>query len=455
VDGLDGRVKAPKQTVVDQSNTTIGHYAYWVGDESIKANFSVQSEDPEDFATSSAEYRNYLQVPQRVGWERMTGFDILTRDPYDPIFSKVITHNQIALVGPGLGDVVKENFHHITSYSESLLTDAALGGLKKDLTRYLEDGGVLNDDDPIADPALYDVNDSRFAAWGGNNTGFPNDSDAALDGIPTWSQIRDWYNNESASGGGINPDADTGVAPVISYIMFNGGWSYDGTSKTIRLHWMPCIVLWNPYDVPLNSASYNLDLKFGPALWQNFICEPNPTLAKLQTQAGANWQPDADPLTDANGDGNLANDWTFTDIDGVTQVIIAGDPDAYDIDNGPFVEDADLTDGVTDAFGRFYYRAESPDPEMYLNQERMGGTSPPWGPLGGIRGISFRFNPHHSTFNSEVDPPFKRPMQLRIQSGFAAGEAKVRTPDLERIVRSRKPVNKGFYYSGLGRGVMR
>jgi hypothetical protein len=44
---------------------------------------------------------------------------------------------------------------------------------------------------------------------------------------------------------------------------------------------------------------------------------------------------------------------------------------------------------------------------------------------------------------------------VKINDLHSAIRPRLRTPDLERIVRSRKPVNKGFYYSGLGRGVMR
>jgi two-component system sensor histidine kinase PhoQ len=58
---------------------------------------------------------------------------------------------------------------------------------------------------------------------------------------------------------------------------------------------MPCIVLWNPYDVGLNNATYDLELQFSPSLWKGFVCKPNPTLLELQAQAGANWTADPNP----------------------------------------------------------------------------------------------------------------------------------------------------------------
>ncbi|MGE9271095.1 MAG: hypothetical protein ACQKBU_09865, partial [Verrucomicrobiales bacterium] len=86
VDGLDGRVKVKKVALSSDFSSPRGHYAFWVGDESLKANFSIQADDPKDYSATSKEYRNYLQVPQRIGWERMSGFDSASMDPYDSVF---------------------------------------------------------------------------------------------------------------------------------------------------------------------------------------------------------------------------------------------------------------------------------------------------------------------------------------------------------------------------------
>ncbi|MGJ3242753.1 MAG: hypothetical protein ACFE0O_07360 [Opitutales bacterium] len=439
-DGLDGRVKVPLVDIPPgEAGDRTGRYGFWVGDESIKANFAVHAEDPSGLGTGSPAYRNYLQVPQRIGWERMEGFADANLDPYADTFRRVRAREHIRMLDTGFGDdpttpavnesVTARNFHAITAHSQSLLTDAALGGLRRDLTRYLEDGDGLNDDDPIADPGRYTDNDPRFAAWGGNNNGFPNSTDAALDGIPSWGRIREWFQNEATGGGSIAPDADSGVGPVITYVMFNGGWSYHGPSQTIRWHWMPCVVLWNPYDVPLDQTAYDLDLRINPILTDTLVVNPDPALADVQTQTGAGWQPDPDPSIDANGDGDPANDWLFTDTDNNPGQprLPAANPDATDVSNGPWVADADPADGLTDAYGRLYYALEVADPATMWGDNRPISRNPPFGPLGD-RAFALRFVPHDPDPETRSgDGEIERVLQLRINAGFEAGQAKVFT----------------------------
>ncbi|MDF3128629.1 hypothetical protein P0Y35_05425 [Kiritimatiellaeota bacterium B1221] len=293
VDGLDGRVIAPKKEIGN------GSYAYWVADESTKANFSVREPDPYTVSSpGSTEYRNRLQVPQRVGWERMKGFanvfDTTSgMDVNDPKFERVMNSEQVTLIDEGFADAVKNNFHHITSYSKSLFTDTALGGLKKDFTRFLEEGAGLDPDDPIPDPARYSLSDARFKAWGGTNSGFPHTGDAEVHGIPTWGQLRDWYQNEaSVSDGSVDPDVNSGMTPVLSYLHFNGAFSYDGSSspKMLKLHWAPLIALWNPYDVKLKSDTYNIKVGSSNAI-RMFIVEEDLSLGELQAKhPDADWQ---------------------------------------------------------------------------------------------------------------------------------------------------------------------
>ncbi|MDF3128628.1 hypothetical protein P0Y35_05420 [Kiritimatiellaeota bacterium B1221] len=425
VDGLDGRVKAPRVEVSQ------GHYAYWVSDESTKANFSVR--EPQEYADASqntVEYRNRLQVPQRVGWERMRGFadvfDSGGMDVNDPNFAKVMNPSQIMLVDAKFGDPafnepVKANFHHVTSTSKSLLTDTALGGLKKDLTRYLEDGNGLDDDDPIADPERYDVDDPRFATYGGTNTGFPHDSDEALDGVPTWGQIRSWYLNEAtgSGAGSIDPDVDAGVAPVLAYVHFQNGISYDGATNMMRIHWAPMVVLWNPYDVSLNSETYDIDLGLMTPIDNLLVVnEDMADRSKLAERAAldpeADWQmwpvaglggdeagPGGKPLltatSAADGTVTISNFSTTTpgnveifkvqfdrsdsrdtirnpppetlipaidpsdppvmgvDVEDRYMVKLTGDPDEFNGGSGPWVYDTTATNATSDAFGRIYY----------------------------------------------------------------------------------------------------
>lgn len=429
-DGLDGRVKAPKVEIEGADSAVTGHYAYWVGDESTKANFAVR--DPFAAASEgSVEYRNRLQVPQRIGWENISGMDVATFDPNDEDIDKVSTTREIGLLEDTNVDDVKtatrENFHSLTAHSRNLLTNTALGGLQQDLTQFLENNGGPSDNDTIADPTRYNANDPRFRAWGGTNSGFPNNNPAALDGIPVWRQIRDWYQADASAGGSISPDPDAGIGPVLTYLMFNGGWSYHGPTQRIRWHWMPCLVLWNPFDVGLSSATYEIEIEFTPALWQGFVVNENPTLAELQAQIGANWLPDADPAADENGDGNPSNDWRFTNTSGAERVRLnPTNPDSVNITSADIVGDSNLADGVTDAFGRLYYRLENPgDPDIYVSQHSTGSASN-LGPTGN-RSAATRLTPHHDVASPATQRPLQRPMTFSVTASFRPGQAKVFT----------------------------
>ncbi|MFA6286172.1 MAG: hypothetical protein WC661_02210 [Opitutaceae bacterium] len=421
VDGLDGRVKVKMQPLSATPQglaaaQTVGHYAYWVGDESTKANFAIH--DPYTAAAvGSVEYRNRLQVPQRLGWERMTGFTSSTLDPNSADFQKVLSPGQIAFLdatladSPGTRGPVPRNFHNTTAYSRSLLTDTALGGLKKDLTVYLQSGTGLTGTDPIANPALYASSDPRFKAWSATNAGFP----ATTANIPTWGQLRAWYGNAASSGGALTPSGDT--APVLTYLMFHAGWSYDGASQRIRWHWLPCIVLWNPYDTDLASATYDLEISFGAALWQVYVVKDNPSLSELQKDADAGW----------TGNPGIKSTWQYTDSTNTARSVNLADPNSVNIDSGPWTKDANLNDGTSDCFGRYWYRLTAAQPsETYFGYQGTGGSGNPDGiSVLGPKTFSVLLNPHSKANANPV--VITRPFKFKITSGFSPGQVKVFT----------------------------
>ena len=285
--------------------------SFGVGDESTKANFAVldpyaqaDGSPKPGMGSGTVEYRNRLQSPQRIGWENMEGFS--TANPSsgnrtrianfsinDARLNNISTSREISLletVNPAqIYKAAKDNFHSLTAFSRSLLTDTALGGLKKDLTDYLIDGDGLNNSTPIPDRDKYNPNDARFRAWGGSNTGFP--SASASGGLPKWGQLREWYQNTSA-GDSIEPTPT--MAPVLSYISLHMGLSYDPPSTpdghgTLNWHWAPIVVLWNPYDVSLSSAHYTLEVQVSPNWWRVFLAKINPSLEELQKDQNAQW----------------------------------------------------------------------------------------------------------------------------------------------------------------------
>lgn len=263
VDGLDGRVLARKQPVTGTANRTLGHYAYWVADESTKANFAVR--DPFEGAggPGTEEYRHRLQVPQRIGWEMVGGFANATFGANDVRLGRISTTREISLLetntlrAPEIYQAGRRNFHSLTAFSRSLLTDTALGGLKKDLTPLLHgNASGYNLNASIANPIRYSSNDPRLDVTQG---GFP----ASTQNLPTWGELRTWAQT-SAGGGAVTPAP--GRAPVLtSYRLFFSLTHKDGA---LRMHFIPCFTLWNPLDVRLANAEYTLRFRHNFQLWR-------------------------------------------------------------------------------------------------------------------------------------------------------------------------------------------
>ncbi|MDF3129481.1 hypothetical protein P0Y35_09775 [Kiritimatiellaeota bacterium B1221] len=463
VDGLDGTVRALKQDITGNQGA-VGSYAYWVGDESLKANFSLR--DPYTSASpGSVEYRNRLQVPQRLGWERIQGLAGSTIDPNNPLLERLSSTQQIPLAIPDTRPALRNAFHHLTSYSQSLFTNTALGGLKKDLTRYLDDGDGLSDNDPIPDASLYDPQDPRFKAWNGSNHGFPSDAD--VEGLPTWGQVRTWYQNTGNAGGAVTPNADT--APILTYVKLHNGISYDPGTQTLRWHWVPALVLWNPYEVSLASASYEVEIHTSPNFWKFNLANISPSLSELQNDADAEWDmrlvgPEISPgvrqnvrsfrspQTNPEVGGNYWPQITHTNplYEGGNYGSGTGQsslPDAYNIGRlGPFTYDQDFGDGTTDGFGRLYYNLRhTTEMDGHVRNPDKGGNSPSTAASdpskfkdeGGMHGSGsdadagkrwlegMRVAPMHPTGDSDNFPPFDTPLRFKITSGFSPGESRI------------------------------
>lgn len=490
--GLDGRVKALK---VD---TDGGHYAYWIGDESLKANFRLGDPTtvnpatyPNDVPQSSPIYKNRLLAPQRSAWERMSDLiPFFAENPEFNVFSQsfqdIFATDQLQIFGDRnlQSGAVRGHFHDLTPHSVSLLTDTALGGLKKDLTRYLKDGDGLHDDDPIANPARYEVHDSRFAIRGGTNTGFPNSSPAALDGIPTFGQLRSWYQNAATGpgAGSINPDPESGAVPMLTYVHLQNGMSYDGDSKMIRMHWAPIIALWNPLDVALNTATYDIDLGILLHL-RNFLVanEGMAAHSKLSERAAldptAQWQevtlmgpdflgPGGKPVLEAVRDLNDVDEYGSAGVlvrnvttpgtyeifrvvfsrphgrnsihnpppDGDTtnryMVKMTGNPESYRLKSGPWVADDGSLKAKSDAFGRIYYATGPGQPSgMFHTRTWQGSFSlNSWGLLANGNRAFTTVSPHHSQSVGRYEAqPVDRPFPFRLSTNFGPGEVKIFT----------------------------
>ena len=129
------QVKAPLVSIVSGStaNSNSGHFGWWIGDESQKANImdnSYKGDDP----NSLAERLNRQQAPASLGNSEISGLENLADQ--DPL-SFMPSRKTLSLVD-GVTERAAEQFHDVTTTSLGVLADVREGGLKRDLSTILE-----------------------------------------------------------------------------------------------------------------------------------------------------------------------------------------------------------------------------------------------------------------------------------------------------------------------------
>ncbi len=170
-DDNDGRIALPKlffpYPTTELCND--GAFAYWIGDEGIKARVNLLDRRSRTQATDDiSDLNNALRAPGRIGTELLTGLTEVATTQSElgyatrsalPLLSN---YNIIDDSQPSSGlDSVKLSFHHQTFWSAGVLADSLRGGLKRDLSLAFE-----------MDDADFDQSDfgSGIASQSGNIT---------------------------------------------------------------------------------------------------------------------------------------------------------------------------------------------------------------------------------------------------------------------------------------------
>lgn len=219
---------------------TVGQFAYWVGDEGVKANAGLV--DPWIGSANLAERRYSFINMQRSGVELVNasaGQEI--GEAYvsnSPLLSRVVSLEQLALTEPAFGarwvDAARNRFHDLTPFSASLHADVAKGGLKKDLTNWITFGA----------PTGAIEQDSAAIVTTSENTAV---------GMPKWGLLRSFATTRD-DGQALAPveqtDTQNGLSPVLTY--FRLGINISARAdEPMKIHLFPRVVLWNPNSVPL------------------------------------------------------------------------------------------------------------------------------------------------------------------------------------------------------------
>jgi len=298
----DDAVAAPAVPLVASSGNPQGTFAFWVGDEASKAQVNLSDPFRTDGNPDTDAYRG--MTIQRSGTEAfLDGFD--PNDPqHDLLVGRAMLPDQLDLLNLSSQDM-RTFFHDISLASYGLPTNIKRGGLKRDLTPVFEET-ITNGGTPGGTEyeALLAFQEGRIArlreetqALPASNPGYPEHVWNAMNAVtlradqadpsnrelmfppfsdmtlgydvsgPKWAQLLSWAGVPQQSGNsatGLTPGRMTtgnfNPVPVIARYNLAVYWTLDW--PRLKLHFIPSIVLWNPYDRPLNARDYYMSLTF-------------------------------------------------------------------------------------------------------------------------------------------------------------------------------------------------
>lgn len=196
-EGSNGGLASPEHSVqagllpIEQGDTIVGSFAYWVGDEGVKARLFLPSEERADQLESV-----------RVASQRRLGGSLSPRSqvvaglagllPSADSMEKMFSNQQISLM-PGISDVevssLEERRHDFSLYSVGLLTNAKDGGLKKDLSLAFEMGDLAFNGVPEFTGTRANISENfQYKPIFTEDLG----GGVSLEG-PTWHLLRNYY----------------------------------------------------------------------------------------------------------------------------------------------------------------------------------------------------------------------------------------------------------------------
>lgn len=291
IDLTRGRVSVPKVPVTDAENNE-GSYGYWVGDLGVRANVAIpnawaESEEGDDpnqeealFSVMASQEVDASVMQARAGLEGQ----FFTNEERE----KMVTSGQVDLVADS--EWSPRLWHQLTTWSQGVLTDTRQGGLRKDLTPFFGEDELSEEDGEVEEQVVLSSRD--------NLVGPRNEAHAEVLGqdwalgryresSPTFGMLRDWARNaasletiprEQRDGDTIVVDGEEAGAraafandkavslksrsrsdlkPIVVEGSMYSSFSYHPNPSdfqkrfNIRFHQWPRVVLWNPYNVPI------------------------------------------------------------------------------------------------------------------------------------------------------------------------------------------------------------
>lgn len=264
-------IRAPNVEITDHEDKLCGSYSYWIADEGVKSRVNTLRNFTEQEKTNAI-------VPLVDNPQILKG---LTKFPnYSAKTRKLFAWSNLKFLDKNLDKKVQPYFHDLTLHSYSLLTDVKNGGLKKDLTAAF-------------------TSDSEFEKLT-NDVGlqlFPNQS-ANDKGGPRWSQVRSFFKqHESLDDNGNfrsvkqQTSSEVGHYPLITKfsLFLHATQVLDGATRKVRFHYIPHLVLWNPYNASLPAQDYFIRYNFGYGDWRGVLGFNYINYLATTTESGTIW----------------------------------------------------------------------------------------------------------------------------------------------------------------------
>ncbi len=243
-----------------------GGFAYWVGDEGVKAKINLVPEGDAD-----ADANRYLALTsRRFGFEQMAGMEEVGRafdgDSVNAMdlstLARLASFPQIELLSDSIAAAARDRFFDMTTHSYGVLANTRQGGLRRDLTVRLGSTDPLGGDlwDVPSHPAPGWEIMRRFYTLSEQMGTLPADE---LPVLPL-QRSHDPEQLGSAISWTNNPPVPRSPAlmPILAYAGLTTGvmameedWGDPEEVIAFRLivTMKPVVVLWNPYDVAIES----------------------------------------------------------------------------------------------------------------------------------------------------------------------------------------------------------
>jgi hypothetical protein len=260
-------VRAEPITILGTNGASEGRFAYWVGDEGVKARLNLFEKEE---LVNNVDQSLRLVTTTRSGIEAMSEFASdysYGETNFREDLAKVTHPSQLAISASNsnLLSSLKAHSHDLSTHSKSLLVDVRKGMLKEDLTYLLSDsfstGSILNDLESL---------DDKF-----KGIGIPPEYNRI-----TWEQLASFHNLSAGSlstpvQATAQTDKTHGVFPILTMLNINFAVlldsNYDASAEpaqtaadrrySINHHLRPWFVLANPYNKSLQVSNYRIRLQ--------------------------------------------------------------------------------------------------------------------------------------------------------------------------------------------------